>query len=331
MTTYRHPPQLSIRNEFHHDFEFEPRLLFPELPPELRNDVYAYLSIPQSEYSSKALNTDVPIQLRTFSCKHTTVQLCPVHHGSTGLLALRNYQIQEALEYHSWLLNNALELRIGVYFKGRINTFIQADWDKKMKVHLRKLAKLHPWLRKVAKYDIQILWDATDGALKSKNNKKTAGQVPLNMVKTLTCLVDEDVKRNKGNLQVGLHLDHRFAVENAMSPTKFGLEKFISDQETMLHGFKEFATEIRKAPYLDMLPRSPYPILLRIVPSVSQEEKALLVIEAGTVSWLDWITGQLVAKKTLGTAAEVGRTGSEGSMEADFPIDHLLAECSGRR
>jgi hypothetical protein len=161
-----------------------PGELFPNLPPELRNEVYNYLSIPWT--TSVASITGLPLKLKTFECKHTTVEICPVHYGSTGFLALQTSRFPEAREYGSWLLNNAMELRIGVSFHGRINTFVQQDWDKKMETHLRKLAKLHPWLRKVPKYDVQVFWSPVDGVLKSRKNKRTAGQIAKNLATALT-------------------------------------------------------------------------------------------------------------------------------------------------
>ncbi|KAJ8111622.1 hypothetical protein OPT61_g5829 [Boeremia exigua] len=151
------------------------RTLLPLLPPELRNSVYSYLAP-----SPTPTNTGLPLQLKSYSCKHTLIQICPTHSGSTSLLALQQYAFVEGNEYRTWLLNHAITLRIGVVFKGRVNTFVQEHWDKKIETHLHKLAKQHPWLNKVANYDIQILWDAPDGVLKSKHNRRSAGQVQMN-------------------------------------------------------------------------------------------------------------------------------------------------------
>ncbi|KAF1936543.1 hypothetical protein EJ02DRAFT_427428 [Clathrospora elynae] len=277
------------------------RLLLPELPPELRNEVYAYLS----DTTSLATNVGLPLQLKTFSCKHTAVQICPVHHGSASLLALQKYHFQEACEYNSWLLSNALELRIGVHFKGRVNTFVQSDWNKKMEAHLRKLAKLHPWLKKVSKYDIQILWDSTDGVLKSKNNKRIAGQIPMAMVKTLTQLMEKDFKRKRGDVNVGLHLDHGYAVGNAMSLTKFGLGHFFSETASEIHGFsRKLTKDAKKSPYFNTLPPvSDWPLIA--IPAVNGEERRLLEVEkGGVVSWADSTRGLLVMRKTDGVVVD---------------------------
>jgi hypothetical protein len=302
-----------------------PLPLLPNLPPELRNEIYAYVSTPES--GSSPTNTQLPLQLKTFSCKHTTVQICPTYHGSAGLLALPKVDFLEVREYHSWLLNNAVELRIGVHFKGRINTFVQADWSKKMEAHLRKLAKLHPWLKKVATYEIQMLWNAPDGALKSKNNKRIAGQVPLDMVKTLTLLMDADVKRKRGDVRVGLHLDHRYAVGNAISDVKFGLDRFLADEE---HGFQIFTKEVRKAPPSYTLTPPPLEGFL-VIASALDEEKVLLEVKEGAVTWSERTKGQLVTKKTAGSLVQAGDLKQEDNIGSAFLMRNLVAECLGRR
>jgi hypothetical protein len=299
-------------------------LLFPNLPPELRNETYAYLSTPSS--ASSAVNTGLPLPLKTFTCKHTTVQIIPVHTGTPGLLSLPAANFPEAREYASWLLNNGVSLRIGVHFKGRVNTFVQGDWDKKMEAHLRKLVKAHPWLQKVADVEIQILWDAPDGALKSKNKKRIAGQIPLDMVKTLTLMMDEEVKRKRGHVKMGLHLDHRYAVGNTLSPVKFGLERSLLGE---VKGVKTVRKEVRKAPYSYERPR---PLLSEFVaiPSVSGEEKALLEVKEGVVTWSEWTRGLVVVKKIDGSLVEVGDLEQERDAGPTFPLEHMIAECLGR-
>jgi hypothetical protein len=300
-------------------------LLFPSLPPELRNEIYAQLSTPESV--SKATNAHLPLQLKTFSCKHTTLQICPAHHGASGLLALPKDEFAEVREYHSWLLNNAVELRMGVHFKGRVDTFVQADWNKKVEAHLRKLVKAQPWLKKIAAYDIQILWDSPDGALKSKNNKRVAGHIPLDMVKSLTQFMDAEVKRKRGEMRVGLHLDHRYAVGNAVSPVKFGLDGFLLGGA---QGWRTMVKEVRKSPYSYQLPRPPLDGFLAI-PAVSQEEKVLLEVKEGVVNWSEWTTGQLVMKKIDDSVVQVGDLEQKKDAGATFLLGHLLSECLGCR
>jgi hypothetical protein len=277
-----------------------PRLLFPDLPPELRNEVFRYLSGPGLTSAAKVVG--LPLKLRTYECKHTIVQICPVHYGSTSLLALQTYGFQEASEYTTWLRNNAIELRIGVFFKGRVNTFVQQDWDNKMETHLRKLAKLHPWLKKVAKYDIQILWSPIDGVMKSRKNKRIAGQIPRDMTTTLTGLVDVSVKRKKGELKMKLCLEHKTAVETVLSGTRFGFAACFSSP------FGGYRRETK------------------------QEDKSLIEIEPGLIKWTVGAQGHLVMKRYLLDGVVIGlATGNE--REKDMAVDHvvfaLLGECLG--
>ncbi|KAI4951020.1 hypothetical protein J4E86_007529 [Alternaria arbusti] len=127
-----------------------PTPLFPSLPPELRNEIYAYLSQPTS--TSTPTNNYLPLGLKIFTCKHTTTTLLPIHHSTPGLLSLDPTFIPESREYASYLLSNSLTLLFSIHFRGRINTFVPSDWDKKIQAHLRKLAKSFPWLGKVARY-----------------------------------------------------------------------------------------------------------------------------------------------------------------------------------
>lgn len=181
--------------------------LFPDLPPELRHTIYANLSSP----TQAALTTSLPIKLKTFSCRHTTIQITPVHHGAASLLALQAQSYPEANEYASWLLQNDLTLQIGVVFKGRINTFVHADWAKKTEAHLRKLVRTYPWLSKVARYEVRIWWEPQDGVLKSSlrggKKRRSAGMVVRDMVGTLLGMMDRDAGRRKGEVKVVLGVE----------------------------------------------------------------------------------------------------------------------------
>ncbi|KAH7402796.1 hypothetical protein BKA66DRAFT_9560 [Pyrenochaeta sp. MPI-SDFR-AT-0127] len=308
-----------------------PRFLLPKLPPELRNEVYDYLSTPG--LTSVATNTGLPIQLKTFASKHTSVQICPVHYGSTGLLALERYRFHEAREYRSWLLNNASELRFGITFDGRVNTFIQEDWDRKIEMHLCKLAKQHPWLRKVAKYNIQIIWNSTDGALKSKRRKRTMGQIPKDMVRTLTVLMDENVKRRNGDINVRLYMEHNIAVENALSATKFGLADFFSTPNG-LGGCYRLTQEVWKQP------RRKDSQLLRCSPKATtvqptSEERIVLYTEKGLTNWATEKGGNMLIRQTLRANTEleitVGNLRLDGELGIDFVLMELVEESLGHR
>jgi hypothetical protein len=302
----------------------KPRLLFPDLPPELRIEIYQYLSAPES--TSAASTIGIPLKLRTYECKHTTVQICPVHYGSTGLCALQTFGFEEAREYGSWLLNNAIELRIGVTFKGRVNTFVQQDWDKKMEAHLRKLAKLHPWLEKVSKYNIQVLWCPIDGVVKSKKNKRTAGQIPRDMAATFMGLVDGNVKKKKGQLNMKLCIDHKIAVETVLSGTRFGFTDFFP---SLGGGFKMQTIEVWKEAHLKSLETKTGSLLLPN-PPVKHKEKSMIDVEKGLAMWTVGASGHLVMRKHLAddviTSVVVGNEqGQEGT--AGHIVLSLLGEC----
>jgi hypothetical protein len=299
--------------------------LFPNLPPELRNEVYNYLSIPTASAPSIF---GLPFKLKTFECKHTTVEICPVHYGSDGLLALQTHQFPEAREYGSWLLNNAMELRIGVTFKGRVNTFVQQDWDRKMEAHLRKLAKLHPWLKKVVKYDVQILWSPVDGVLKSRKNKRTAGKMAGDLAKALMALVGADVKGGKGELNLKLCLDHKFAAETVISGTRFGFDDFLAPG-TDMGSFRRQTREVWKEPYMKLVKEKTGARFL-VIPLAQSEERSLMAVENNLVKWNIGVLGHLVMRKQILDGRVTGLVaGSEH--EKDSAADHiaisLLGEC----
>lgn len=295
------------------------------LPPELRHEVYSYLS------THDITDTGLPLQLKSYSCKHTLVQICPVHSGSTGLLALQSHQFLEAHEYQTWLLNNAITLRIGVVFKGRVNTFVQEHWDKKVETHLQKLVKQYPWIRKVSKYDIQILWDAPDGVLKSKHNRRNAGQIPRAMTRTLTALMDKNVKEKHGDVAVKLRLEHHVAGVAIRSAPRFGLGSFMMLSMTDAACRSQIA-EVWKEPCPKILPRKS----ARLTPvATRQGEKELLKSEHGSVNWMEKGQGTLVMKKTAAseekTCATFMDTGIAYDSPTEFMLLELLEDCYGRR
>jgi hypothetical protein len=307
-----------------------PRLLFPNLPPELRNEIYKYLSAPEA--ASPGLTVGLPLKSKLYECKHTSLEICPVHYGSAGLLALQKYDFQESLEYSSWLLNNGIELRVGIVFKGRVNTFVQVDWEKKIEAHLNKLAKLHPWLTKVVKFDIQIFWAPIDGVLKSRKNKRVAGQIPRDMVKTLTCLLDKDLKRKRGVVNVRLRLEHRVAVETVFTGTKFGLAEFLSGKHASV-GFRRQIWEVYKEPCLIPL-RGKTGSRLQLPLHEKNEKTHLLMVKDEWVDWAGMARGQLVMGKY--EEGEGVLEFSAGRLEAEVPSERhvvltLLAECLERR
>jgi len=298
-----------------------PTPLFPSLPPELRNEIYAYLSQPTS--TSTPTNSHIPLGLKTFTCKHTTTTLLPIHHSTPGLLSLDPTLIPEAGEYVSYLISNSLTLLFSIHFRGRINTFVPYDWDKKIQAHLRKLAKSFPWLRKVSRYEVQILWEPVDGALKSKGGKRCAGDVCAGLVRGVTGLMDGEVGRKKGWLKVGVNLDHGFAVGNAFSSTKFGLNKFLGEEL----GFRTVVREVRKTGIPHHRGPEPLHPAFRAVENAGvPEEKRLILLGQGSVGWSDLTKGPLIMRRTTGVGLK-GSTTELGKDAMGFPMCHLMAEC----
>ncbi|KAH8719356.1 hypothetical protein GQ44DRAFT_567589, partial [Phaeosphaeriaceae sp. PMI808] len=170
--------------------------LLPNLPPELRTEIYAYLSSPAHNPST---TIGLPLPLKTYENRHTAIQVLPYHHGDPSLLSSA---FTESTEYNTYLLNNATTLKINVVFYGRVQTFVQAHWNVKVETHLKKLARMHPWLEKVARYEVSILWDAVDVLGKGK---RTVGRIGADMLSVLTGMLgDSNVKMKRGRVDVKL-------------------------------------------------------------------------------------------------------------------------------
>ncbi|KAF1913953.1 hypothetical protein BDU57DRAFT_455680 [Ampelomyces quisqualis] len=300
--------------------------LFAVLPLELRLEVYNYLSAPETTTTASIVG--LPLKHKKFECKHTTVQICPVHYGSTNLLALQVYRFKEAREYGSWLLNNAIELRIGVTFKGRVNTFVQQDWDNKMAAHLRKLAKQHPWLKKVVKYSIHFLWSPIDGVLRSKKNQRTAGRIVRDMAATLTTLLPGNVKQKRGELSMKLCLDHQNAVETAISATRFGFADFLLPTGSKLDGFKKQTREVWKEAHTQQADQNIVPKFVPI-PTFPSRAQSVMDVRASSVEWTVGIDGTLVMRKELVDGKPTSMVGSDCKQHptSDHVAYSLLSEC----
>ncbi|KAF2132110.1 hypothetical protein P153DRAFT_184429 [Dothidotthia symphoricarpi CBS 119687] len=300
-----------------------PQLLFPALPPELRNEVYTHLST--GSPSTPPTTAGIPLQLKTHVCKHTRVQISAVHHGCAALLAL---PVQEAREYSAHLLSQ-VELRIGIVFRGRGQTFVQSDWDARMAAHLKKLAKRYRWLEKVARYEVHVLWDAADGVLRSKGGKRTVGGVVRGMVRTVTGLKGGDVRGRRGDLRVCLRVEDWIAVERARSGVSLGLGDFLVEEQGWDGQRREVWMEsrsekINEAGCGEFVP----------VPSENREEKALLVAEGESVDWMSLGKAKLVMRKDVepGNSVEVtlGDTSDERGADTSVVLRALVEECMGR-
>jgi hypothetical protein len=289
------------------------RQLLPQLPAELRHIVYENTI---SEEDNPATNTNIPFQQKIYDSSHTTVTLTPIHHGTPNLLALRKAKFLEAHEYHSWLLSSAIELRIGVVFKGNMQTFIQDHWDKKMLAHLKTLAKKHPWVKDVVNYDIQILWTPL-AAPRDAKRKANVGAIAKRMVDVLTSLMDVDdkVKREKGGVKTGLHVADYVATTYVFSSQEFGLSTFVKTMDDKLAQ--------TRAVYV--APRAPASWSVDGLPEqftraiyYAAADRNLLVEDEGVVEWTDWTRGDLVFKKKEEVGAKGVVTLSLGSQEETF-------------
>jgi hypothetical protein len=300
----------------------QPRLLFPDLPPELRNEIYTYLS------TSTPTTTSLPLKLKTFSCRHTTIQICPVHYGSTNLLSLSHYNFNESHEYASWLRQNGLQLKIGIIFKGRVNTFVQRDWDKKISAHLRKLVKIYPWLEKVAQYDVRVKWDPMDGALKSKGGKRVAGEIVRDMLAMLMRgMMQADVRKKKGDVKVKLGIGHRIAVESVVAGARFGLAEVLSvgGDEVRSKTWEVWKEECKNIAQIEESPRF-VPVL-----QAKQEEKHLLDVERGVVTWADSVKEQLVVRKRVEQGELTDLVAGQVDEKSGYIFNALVDECLERR
>jgi hypothetical protein len=201
------------------------RFLLPDLPSELRNLVYLNSICP----SEPASNAGLPFESKTFTSRHTEVVITPVHFADPSLLALEQHCFQEASEYKSFLLNNAIQLRIFIHFKGEVATFVQEDWDKKIATHLKNLLKKYPWLTKVVDYKVQILWNPTNDV--KGQRRRSAGGIAKRMVEVLTGMMDEILKKRSGVVKAELQIDPCTVLHYAfLRQQTLGLADFISSQ-----------------------------------------------------------------------------------------------------
>lgn len=202
------------------------RLLLPELPPELRELVYTQTV---SEHTH-ATSTGLDFTNKVYDSSHTRVEIVPVHYGNPGLLALQRYQFLEGNEYRHFIVNNAIQLRIHVLFKGHLNTFVQEHWDKKMAAHLKNLAKRYPWLRKVTDYDIRITWKPASWGLSKK--KRRVGTIAKRMIEVLTQEMDADLMTRRGVVKAGLRVAEFVICDHILRAQALGLGELIWEVET---------------------------------------------------------------------------------------------------
>jgi hypothetical protein len=184
------------------------------------------------------------------------------------------------------------------------------------------------WLKKVVKYDVQILWSPVDGVLKSRKNKRTAGKMARDLAKALMALVGADVKGGKGELNLKLCLDHKFAAETVISGTRFGFDDFLAPG-TDMGSFRRQTREVWKEPYMKLVKEKTGARFL-VIPLAQSEERSLMAVENNLVKWNIGVLGHLVMRKQILDGRVTGLVaGSEH--EKDSAADHiaisLLGEC----
>jgi hypothetical protein len=226
----------------------EPRFLFPDLPAELRNIIYAETTSP----SQPASQAGLPFTSKTYTFSHTTVTMMPIHRGLPTLLALRKYRFQEAGEYASYLLANALTLRITILFHGHMSTFIQSHWDAKIATHLKNLLKKYPWLAKVVDYNIRIVWEPK---LVSGKKRREIGGIAKRMVEVLTSMADAELKRKRGSSKVELQVGVTTACEYVGLGQALGLKEFVRFPQ---EGWRTQGRKVTISPAKRILDSSPH-------------------------------------------------------------------------
>ncbi|KAF2003839.1 hypothetical protein P154DRAFT_72704 [Amniculicola lignicola CBS 123094] len=105
------------------------RLLFPQLPPELRNEVYSYL-VHDEEKPYTYLG--MPFAPKTYNVGRTKITFAVVHQGNPSLLNLHKDKFLEAEEYFSCLVPTAVTLWVSVVVKGYMHKAEFASWKTKV-------------------------------------------------------------------------------------------------------------------------------------------------------------------------------------------------------
>ena len=303
-----------------HEIGPQPPSLLSSLPPELRHSVYAYLSYPTP--TSLAHIISLPLPLKTYTCKHTTIEICPSHHSSAPSL-LSPHAFAESREYITYLLANATTLHINITFHGRVGTFVQEHWDKRMEGHWRKLVKRYGWLGKVVWFDVRVLWAPGDGVVRCKNGKRSAGGIVGGLVGGVTGLVDSGVRGRKGDVSVGVCVARHVAVQGMVSGVRFGLVDLLGRGGAW--GFKTWDVEVRMEVCGKKTERRGKGAVLVPVSRVRREEEEWrLVVEDGVVKWRGWGETCLVMRECVEGGNRQRRFGEESG---DFVVKALVGEC----
>ena len=199
------------------------RTLIPDLPAELRNEIYSYLTSTTSHIAS---THNLPFATKRYETSHTTIRLSAVHGGNRSLLDLAKYEFLEAEEYWNWLLAHAIEIRIAIVFKGHLNTFNYQHWDAKTTKILKKLVVKWPLLARAKSWDLRIVFECkVDGFLRAKDG--AVGRIARDMTSTVLAFLGG--KGHKANVR--LCIPRYLALQKVASGRRFGLEEFLVDDK----------------------------------------------------------------------------------------------------
>lgn len=207
----------------------KPRTLLPSLPAEIRNQIYAYLSLPSTNTAS---TTNLPPITKIFKTAHTTLTLTPVHYGNHALLALRKYGFQEAEEYWTTLFTQGMgiEIRVALVFHGHMGTFGCGDWAKKVVGWMGKMVVKYGVLGKAKMWDVRILFDAhASESLRCKDG--SVGKIAEAM--TTTILQQIPTAGRGGVANIRLIVPWSLAATKLITGVqrKLGLETFLAGLE----------------------------------------------------------------------------------------------------
>ncbi|KAF2641697.1 hypothetical protein P280DRAFT_282928 [Massarina eburnea CBS 473.64] len=299
------------------------RQIFPQLPPELRNLIYFYTI----REDNVATNIGLPFEHKVYDSSHTTVTIMPVYRGTPHLFALAKYGFLEAQEYRLYLLSSALEFRISVIFKGNTQHFIQEHWDKKMLTHLKNLGKKYSWMKKVTRYDVQILWTPAPMPRVDTKRRVDVGKIAGRMVDVLTGGSNSEFMKKRGDVKAVLHLKDAVAVHYVFSGREMGLRQFVETTPDASH---------RQSRAVSIAPKKsedapPLPPQFKHVSQVKANAQQLLIADKGVVEWTDWTEGDLVFRKEqeMGKADAI-RSGTQEERSKDrrlsMPVYLALVE-----
>ncbi|KAF2009321.1 hypothetical protein BU24DRAFT_87216 [Aaosphaeria arxii CBS 175.79] len=215
------------------------RLLFPELPPELRNAIYAETF----DHSAPASSNGLPFVSKAYELAHTSLRITPIHRGNISLLQLQKYKFLEAREYFTQLVANNAELHITIVFKGHVNTFVQEHWNDKVTTHFKKIIKKFPWLSKVKRWDVDVFWKPPARTY-GQGKPAVLARIMNGMVGTVLSFQDSSVRSRSGESRVVLHIDKMLACALWHQRLDLGLHCFLTTSVAVKREVREVCLDV---------------------------------------------------------------------------------------